>query len=688
MAAIRALLNPAISVNEDREPKVGRKLPPRLLSPIKSTGLPDIRSSPGSRKKQKIVKDRPVFTRGPPRGEVRYPPFEYDNPSLSAYHQQFDMFPMEDIGAYPRHIPYNSEKKLFQEKTGRDFFEVYQYQFKMPGSEHSYTLLWDYNIGLTTPAKMLNRNVGLREICHSITGGSLVAQGYWIPYDAARAVAATFCWDIRYVLTPVFGIEFLDMCIPPDSDKYGLMLIDPKITKLCTEQACEYRQLELVNPPPRPRCALPSPPLSNTHMDMKVIPYLRFKAINDDISSEHATETSDDDHYTLSPSSPVPFRHPWYTGNTPRSARHHDDDLISPKSVIDTIKPKAVTERGHDIEIESSAATTASSSKFHGLCDRIAVDEGYDGDSSDIVIELHGLEFEIANAAFQAGFHTANHEALFNLIWALKRAGNRCFGSSGESRLPPPKHPIYPDRYRPSGIGDNTMKKRKLTAGSQPKIHSIPLVQKGNTKDDPIDLDDDPSPRALAIVRGLTSTSMINDSQDQALDIDEFAKEYAPWNTVSSANQSTKKTGSNNLELGRPNRLLENMTQGYSLPMRPADRHISLQQARDIPTMLHSRTKTVDVPMSGEEEIVEALCHVKLRLIQTKNAISSCQEDMRKLFDRHPDQLCDDQKMFVLRSLAKDMDNVWEAAKAGVSNTEMMLALMEGNNSGNTLIDV
>ncbi|RMZ77281.1 hypothetical protein DV737_g4461, partial [Chaetothyriales sp. CBS 132003] len=535
MAAIRALLNPAISVNEDREPRVDRKLPPRLFRPIKSTGLSDIPSSPSPRKKQKIVKDQPVFTRGPPRGEVRYPPFEYDNPSLFAYHQQFDMFPMEDIGAYPRHIPYNSEKKLFQEKTGRDFFEVYQYQFKMPGSEQSYTLLWDYNIGLTTPAKMLNRNVGLREICHSITGGSLVAQGYWIPYEAARAVAATFCWDIRYVLTPVFGIEFLDMCVPPDSEKYGLMLIDPKITKLCTEQAREYRQLELANPPPGPRCALPSPPLPNT--PVKVVPYLRFKAINDDTSSEHATETSDNDRYTLSPGSPVPFRHPWYSGNPPRSARRHDDELISPKSVMSTIKTKAVAERDRDIEIESSAAIIASSYNLRGLCDRIAVDEGYDGDSSDIVIELHGLEFEIANAAFQAGFNTANHEALFNLIWALKRAGNRCFGSSGQSRLGPPKNSIYPDRYRPSGIGDNTMKKRKLTAASNPQIHSIPLLQKGNTKDDPIELDDNPSPGAHAAVRGLTSTrksaeavarvkrGMNNNSQDRAMDVDEFAKE-------------------------------------------------------------------------------------------------------------------------------------------------------------------
>ncbi|RMD44410.1 hypothetical protein DV735_g760, partial [Chaetothyriales sp. CBS 134920] len=374
MAAIRALLNPAVSANDDRELKSGRKLPPRLLSPITSTAVPDVPSSPSPRKKQKIVKDQPVFTRGPPRGEVRYPPFEYDNPTLSAYHQQFDMFPMEDIGAYPRHIPYNSEKKLFQDKTGRDFFEG-----RVFGE-----------------AKMLNRNVGLREICHSITGG------YWIPYEAARAVAATFCWDIRYVLTPVFGIEFLDMCIPPDSDKYGLMLIDPEITKFCTEKAREYLQLELATPFPRPKCALPSPPLTNRPVDAKAVPYLRFKAINDDSSSEHATEISDTDRYTLSPSSPVPFRHPWYADNTPRSTRHPDDEPISPKSGVATIKAKEVAQRRHDMDAESSSGAIASSFRLHGICGRLALDEGYDGDSSDIGTDGSGWS-QHAHMALKSG---------------------------------------------------------------------------------------------------------------------------------------------------------------------------------------------------------------------------------------------------------------------------------------------
>jgi hypothetical protein len=42
-----------------------------------------------------------------------------------------------------------------------------------------------------------------------------------MPYEAAKAVAATFAWPIRYMLTPIFGPGFPDMCIEPTS------LIDP-----------------------------------------------------------------------------------------------------------------------------------------------------------------------------------------------------------------------------------------------------------------------------------------------------------------------------------------------------------------------------------------------------------------------------------------------------------------------------
>jgi hypothetical protein len=74
-------------------------------------------------KKQKISKDAPVFTKGNVKGVLRYAPCEYQNAPLAEAHRKFMLHPMGRITEYPRHIPYNSEKKSFLNKTGRHSFE-------------------------------------------------------------------------------------------------------------------------------------------------------------------------------------------------------------------------------------------------------------------------------------------------------------------------------------------------------------------------------------------------------------------------------------------------------------------------------------------------------------------------------------------------------------------------------------
>ncbi|KIV94950.1 hypothetical protein PV10_02664 [Exophiala mesophila] len=257
MAAIPTLLNPL-----DESTDVESRDETSSVDEYVPSGSAEVQNDRGSRtlrKKQKLTKDAAVFKSGSIRGECRYPPHEEQDDLLAAQHKIFGVHPVGQILKYPRHIPYNSEKKLFLDKTGRGSFEVFQYEFKVPGQDRVQTMIWDYNIGLvrttplfkcrnyskTTPAKMLNRNEGLKAICHSITGGALVAQGYWIPYEAARAVAATFCYDIRYALTPVFGNDFPAACLKPDDESFGSMYINPDITKRCAAQAEMYRQLEL-----------------------------------------------------------------------------------------------------------------------------------------------------------------------------------------------------------------------------------------------------------------------------------------------------------------------------------------------------------------------------------------------------------------------------------------------------------
>ncbi|EEA25286.1 hypothetical protein TMatcc_006490 [Talaromyces marneffei ATCC 18224] len=270
MASIESLLNPLpdrIGSKHHHEDEDDTNISYFHRSSISS--LPDRRESTAfsqskfqapPNKKPRVAKDAPVFIPGSVRGEVRYPPCaDKAEPTLAEEHAKFSIYPpVEEIADYPRHIPYSSEKKSLMEKTGRESFEVFQYTFKLPGDEKTWTMMWDYNIGLvrtthlfkcldypkTTPAKMLNSNEGLRDICHSITGGALAAQGYWMPFETAKAVAATFCYNIRFALTPLFGIDFLSQCIQPHDRAFGKMTIDSEIIKRATEVSRRYREME------------------------------------------------------------------------------------------------------------------------------------------------------------------------------------------------------------------------------------------------------------------------------------------------------------------------------------------------------------------------------------------------------------------------------------------------------------
>lgn len=63
-----------------------------------------------------------------------------------------------------------------------------------------------------------------------------------MPYQAAKAIAATFCWPIRWVLTPVFGYDFPETCLGPDDPGYGKFLIAPEIVRRCTDDTNRFRQ--------------------------------------------------------------------------------------------------------------------------------------------------------------------------------------------------------------------------------------------------------------------------------------------------------------------------------------------------------------------------------------------------------------------------------------------------------------
>lgn len=87
----------------------------------------------------------------------------------------------------------------------------------------------------------MKANPGLDDLVHSITGGALAAQGYWVPFSCARALCATFCWEIRWVLTPLFGPSFVTECLPPDHQNYRRWKIDSNIVRRAELQAEDWR---------------------------------------------------------------------------------------------------------------------------------------------------------------------------------------------------------------------------------------------------------------------------------------------------------------------------------------------------------------------------------------------------------------------------------------------------------------
>lgn len=114
MASIESLLNPLPDFSRFTLPATSSTYTTRAVASLPGSSRP---------KKQKMTKDAPIFKEGRIRGELRYPPCEDRDAKLTVAHKEFQIHPMGNIAQYPRHIPYNSDKKTFQEKTGRESFE-------------------------------------------------------------------------------------------------------------------------------------------------------------------------------------------------------------------------------------------------------------------------------------------------------------------------------------------------------------------------------------------------------------------------------------------------------------------------------------------------------------------------------------------------------------------------------------
>ncbi|KAL9598120.1 MAG: hypothetical protein Q9179_004024 [Wetmoreana sp. 5 TL-2023] len=309
MLSVASLLNPLPSAVEQQNP---------LPSPCSTLYSPETSPRTAYVKKQKLCKDEATFVKGKPQADVKYWPCEYQDEQAAAEHEKYKLYPIGQIAEYCKHVPYRSEKKTFLSKTGREGFHVFQYTFQMPHDEKRQTVMWDYNNGLVrvTPffkALEYPKNAGLREICHSITGGSLAAQGYWMPFEAAKAVATTFCYRIRYVLTPIFGLDFPAQCIPPGAPGFDSMRIAPKIIRGCIEAARDRNDVRQRSQKTS-RSETPTSAGVTSWTPANVQPKSTSRL---DSESGYGTDTERSDAYLYSPTEPS--GHGFKSLTTPRS---------------------------------------------------------------------------------------------------------------------------------------------------------------------------------------------------------------------------------------------------------------------------------------------------------------------------------------------------------------------------------
>ena len=177
MVSVSSLLNPAppgASAFARLHPSSSSSSSPACSSADET--LLDIQLS--AMNKSKMPKESTSFTKSRPKGVVHFLPYEALDPESLREVRKFQVYPLGSIHEYCRHIPYNSGKKDFYEKTGRESFEgkqataqnqppgssisgnlvaskltdsgsaVFQYVFKVPGDDTDYMVMWDYNVGL------------------------------------------------------------------------------------------------------------------------------------------------------------------------------------------------------------------------------------------------------------------------------------------------------------------------------------------------------------------------------------------------------------------------------------------------------------------------------------------------------------------------------------------------------------
>jgi len=133
-----------------------------------------------------------------------------------------------------------------------------------------------------------------------------------MPFEAAKALAATFCWEIRYALTPIFGPAFISQCTHPNDPAFKRYTIDPSIIRACAAQRRSNTTGNAARKVSHPKQKKPQDVASNLPEPPapRILRTRRTSAMMVESSSDsdaiRSDTSADDDEARTTPSSPTP----------------------------------------------------------------------------------------------------------------------------------------------------------------------------------------------------------------------------------------------------------------------------------------------------------------------------------------------------------------------------------------------
>ena len=173
-----------------------------------------------------------------------------------------------------------------------------------------------------------------------------------MPFEAAKAVATTFCYNIRYALVPLFGPGIASTCIKPGSEGFAQMVIDPQVVSRCTLEAKKYKELASEKKFEASRSNTPESKAVASSLWPR---HMKSKGKKLNSNSPYSSDADGDGNYLPSPQSsstewnPPRSSKPWPWPGTLELPESHDD------------KGKITFKKSHEVRPKSPSISSEGS---------------------------------------------------------------------------------------------------------------------------------------------------------------------------------------------------------------------------------------------------------------------------------------------------------------------------------------